>query len=56
MDPTGDSSIVGVDWRAAQERLKTKLAPDDQRIVDLLAVGKSTPDIAKLLGINRSAV
>jgi DNA invertase Pin-like site-specific DNA recombinase len=56
MDPTGGSSIVGIDWRAAKERLKARLDPDDQRIVDLLALGKSTPDIAKLLGTNRSAV
>lgn len=45
-----------IDWGAAKERLRGKISEDDQRVVDLLAAGKSTPDIAKALGTNRSAV
>jgi len=48
--------ITGTDWRAVQAKLKGKISGDDSRIVELLAAGKSTPDIAKALGTNRSAI
>lgn len=53
---TSSSPITRVDWRSAQAKLKSKISADDQRIVELLAAGKSTPDIAKAIGTNRSAV
>jgi len=45
-----------IDWPSAQAKLKGKISGEDQRIVDLLVQGRSTPDIAKSLGTNRSAV
>jgi DNA-binding NarL/FixJ family response regulator len=51
-----DVRIAGFDWKAAQIKGREILAPDEQRIVDLLAQGKSTYKIARILGINRSAI
>lgn len=45
-----------IDWGNARESLRGKIAADDERIVELLSLGKSTPDIAKEIGTNRSAV
>jgi DNA-binding NarL/FixJ family response regulator len=45
-----------VDWKSAQVRLQKQLSADDARIVQLLAEGKSTPEIAQKLETNRSAV
>ncbi|MFL6606331.1 MAG: AsnC family transcriptional regulator [Steroidobacteraceae bacterium] len=51
-----DRTMTQIDWKAAQISLRGKLSNIDQEIVDLLAARKSTPDIAKALGTNRSAV
>ena len=48
--------ITGFDWKAARSKTGAGLTPDERRIVELLAEGKSTPQIAKLIGTNRSAV
>lgn len=56
MQPPKDLAITRTDWRAAQANLKGKISGDDFRIVEMLAAGKSTPDIAKALGTNRSAI
>ena len=48
--------MLGIDWSDAKARLIGKVSAEDQRIVELLAAGKSTPDIAKALGTNRSAI
>jgi DNA-binding CsgD family transcriptional regulator len=48
--------ITGFDWKAAQHKGSKILTPEEKRIVDLLADGKSTPEIAKILGTNRSAI
>jgi DNA-binding CsgD family transcriptional regulator len=48
--------MARIDWQAVRSELKGKLSDVDERIVDLLAAHKSTPDIAKTLGTNRSAV
>jgi len=45
-----------IDWTAAKSKLRDKVSEDDFQIVELLATGKSTPDIARALGTNRSAV
>jgi len=45
-----------IDWKNAKIKLRDKISADDYQIVELLAAGKSTPDIAKTLGTNRSAV
>jgi len=54
--PSQQPTMARVDWRAAVALLRGKISEEEQRIVDLLAAGKSTPDIAKALGTNRSAV
>jgi DNA-binding NarL/FixJ family response regulator len=56
MEPPKDLAITRIDWRAAQAKLKNKIAEDEYRIVEMLGAGKSTPDIAKALGTNRSAI
>lgn len=48
--------LTGFDWKAAQIKGRGLLTPEEQRIVDLLAQGKSTYKIAKIIGINRSAI
>jgi DNA-binding NarL/FixJ family response regulator len=54
--PTEQPTLSRIDWRAAQTRFSEKLSEEERQIVDLLAKGKSTPDIAKALGTNRSAI
>jgi DNA-binding CsgD family transcriptional regulator len=49
-------AITGFDWKAARSRIGAGLTADEKRIVELLAEGKSTPQIAKLVGTNRSAI
>ena len=49
-------AITGFDWKAARSRTGAGLTSDEKRIVELLAEGKSTPQIAKLVGTNRSAI
>lgn len=56
MQTPREMAITRTDWRAAQAKLKDKIPRDDFRIVEMLAAGKSTPDIAKMLGTNRSAI
>jgi DNA-binding NarL/FixJ family response regulator len=48
--------ITGTNWSEAKAKLAGRISTDEQRIVDLLAAGKSTPDIARALGTNRSAI
>lgn len=45
-----------IDWGAAQVQLQGKVTANDEKIVELLAAGRSTPEIAKTLGTNRSAI
>jgi DNA-binding CsgD family transcriptional regulator len=46
--------IKDFDWKGAQNA--ATLLPDEQNIVKLIAEGKSTYKIAKILKTNRSAV
>ena len=48
--------ITGFDWKMAQATSRDILTPEETCILDLLADGKSTYKIAKLLRMNRSAV
>jgi DNA-binding CsgD family transcriptional regulator len=48
--------ITGFDWKAAHSKGSPLLTPEEKRVLDLLAEGKSTPAIAKTLGTNRSAI
>jgi DNA-binding CsgD family transcriptional regulator len=49
-------SIRHIDWREALQAAGSQLREDDRRVLELLAEGKSTPEIARLLGSNRSAI
>jgi DNA-binding CsgD family transcriptional regulator len=51
-----DVRITGFDWKAAQRRGAAILTAKEKRVVELLAEGKSTPEIAEICGTNRSAV
>lgn len=44
------------DWATARTHLRGNLSDDDRRLLDLLAEGKSTPEIAAILGQHRSLV
>ena len=44
------------DWMNARSLLQGALSEDDVRLLDLLASGKSTPQIATILGEHRSRV
>jgi|HigsolmetaAR202D_1030399.scaffolds.fasta_scaffold01122_10 DNA-binding NarL/FixJ family response regulator len=48
--------IRHVNWREALVKRGTELTEADRRLLSLLADGKSTPEIARELGTNRSAV
>lgn len=48
--------ITGFDWNAAKSKGAAILTAREKRVVDLLAEGKSTPEIAKICGTNRSAI
>jgi hypothetical protein len=56
MNNPDTATISQIDWAAAKSRLRGKLSETDQQIVDLLVLHKSTPDIARALGTNRSAI
>ena len=56
MHTPDEPTMSRIDWRAAKSKLQGRVSEDDFQIVELLADGKSTPDIAKALGTNRSAV
>jgi len=56
MDTRTPQGVTGVNWSDAKAKLAGTLSVDESRIVDLLIAKKSTPDIAKALGTNRSAV
>jgi hypothetical protein len=45
-----------INWRDATARLEGRVSADDARIVALLAEGRTTPEIAKTFGTNRSAI
>lgn len=44
------------DWRAVRAQAGNRLTQADARLLDLLAEGKSTPQIAVVLGEHRSRV
>jgi DNA-binding CsgD family transcriptional regulator len=48
--------INNFDWKAAALHAGDSLAPLERSILNLLAKGKSTYEIAKILKTNRSAV
>ncbi len=50
------SGRLPFDWHALRAALHTTITDDDTRLLDLLAAGKSTPTIAKLLGQHRSRI
>ncbi len=56
MQVPDEPTMSRIDWSAAKVKLRDKISGNDFQIVELLAAGKSTPDIAKTLGTNRSAV
>lgn len=45
-----------IDWSAVRGRLHGRLNKEDQQVLDALAAGKSTPEIARVLGSHRSAI
>lgn len=45
----------GFDW-AALRQILTDVSQEDARLLELLANGESTPEIAKILGEHRSRV
>lgn len=49
-------SIRRVDWRKALEKLGAAVDEADRQVIALLAEGKSTPEIARIVGTNRSAI
>lgn len=56
MPSVDEPTMSRIDWNAAKLKLRDRISGDDFQIVELLAAGKSTPDIAKTIGINRTAV
>jgi DNA-binding NarL/FixJ family response regulator len=56
MDSPEEPTMSRIDWASAKAKLQNRISGDDFQIVELLAAGKSTPDIAKALGTNRSAI
>ncbi|HVZ18793.1 MAG TPA: sigma factor-like helix-turn-helix DNA-binding protein [Terriglobales bacterium] len=48
--------ITGADWKAAQKYAGSEFTEEERQIIIFLASGLSTPNIAKALGTNRSAV
>lgn len=48
--------IRHVNWRDALINRGSEFGEADRRLLSLLADGKSTPEIARALGTNRSAV
>lgn len=50
------SGLRGIDWRSVRLSLGDKITPEDQRLIDLLTAGKSTPQIARELQTNRSRI
>jgi DNA-binding CsgD family transcriptional regulator len=53
----GDASVItGADWKAAERCAGEEFSDEERQIIRLLALGQSTPSIAKALGTNRSAV
>ena len=46
---------TGIDWRVAKARIHG-LSDEEQRILGLLAAGRTQAEIGKELGIDRSAV
>jgi DNA-binding CsgD family transcriptional regulator len=50
------ASIQNIDWGAAATLLAQQVSQEDMRLLLLLAQGKSTPQIAKLIGQSRSTV
>jgi len=44
------------DWTSVRSSLQGVLSDDDARLLDLLVAGKSTPQIATIIGEHRSRV
>jgi DNA-binding CsgD family transcriptional regulator len=44
------------DWTSIRSSLQGALSDDDARLLDLLVAGKSTPQIAVILGVHRSRI
>jgi DNA-binding CsgD family transcriptional regulator len=45
-----------IDWNIARRGLEGQLTPEEQRIVEMLAAGKTQPEIGCALGQHRSMV
>lgn len=56
MASTDLPALRNINWRDAVTKLEGTVSADDARIIALLAEGRSTPQIAKTLGTNRSAI
>lgn len=52
---TADMSTA-TDWSAIRSRLAGALSKEDERILDLLVSGESTPAIARAMGQHRSMI
>jgi DNA-binding CsgD family transcriptional regulator len=48
--------VSSIDWKDVNEKRSASLSDEDREIVSLLALGRSTPEIAKALGQHRSMV
>jgi hypothetical protein len=44
------------DWAVLRSSLQRTLSAEDTKLLDLLAAGKSTPEIAAIIGQHRSRV
>jgi hypothetical protein len=56
MASTDLPALRKINWQDAVTKLEGAVSADDARIIALLAEGRSTPEIAKTLGTNRSAI
>jgi predicted transcriptional regulator len=43
-------------WVGLRNELDKVLSPEERRVLDLLIAGNSTPEIASIVGVNRSRV
>jgi len=56
MANTNLPALRKINWREVVTKLEGAVSADDAKIIALLAEGRSTPEIAKTVGTNRSAI